>query len=86
MSRDPQNLFNVGTNGVNFTCEENTIKPDGRWRGRRTSTKTSLIAQRILKVLLFFKSSVTLAPRFVEQVYRFMAVIPRIRQVTLSTE
>jgi hypothetical protein len=31
----------------------------------------------------FFKSSVILTPRFVEQVYRFTAVIPRIRQVTL---
>jgi len=84
MSRDPPKLFKVGTNGVNFTCAENTIKPDGRWRGRRTSTKTCLISRRSLKVLLFFNSSVTLTPRFVDQVYRFMAVIPRIRQVTLS--
>jgi len=33
----------------------------------------------------FFKSSVTLTPRFVVQVYQFMAVILRVRQVTLST-
>ena len=33
----------------------------------------------------FFKSSVTLNPRFVVQVYQIMAVIPRIRQVTSST-
>ena len=44
----------------------------------------SYFSKKSLKVRLSFKSSVILTPCFVEQVYRCMAVIPRIRQVTLS--
>jgi len=79
-----QKLFTVRTNGLNFLVCRKYNKAGRPMEGCGLFNEDFSYFSKKSQSSAFFKPSITLTPRFVEQVYRFMAVIPRIRQVTLS--